>query len=139
MDRPQHHEISPLLFGRQRALDGMHGGSQQLRGLEQASHHRNRQTTLSQVHSVSRQGKGQIDTVIDEELRLPQFSLQLACDYTEVTNGEVSFTQLHGAHTCRDRLPEHRQQRPPGGLMTISNEIQAEIDGRHQGNVGRPE
>jgi hypothetical protein len=100
MDRPQHHKISPLLFGRQRAFDGMHGGPQQLRSLEQTSYHYCGQTTLSQMHSMSRQGEGQIDTVIDEQPCLPAVRVATAPLMTRSSRiGEITFTQLHRART----------------------------------------
>jgi hypothetical protein len=80
------------------------------------------------------QRQGDIDSIIDEELRpaRSRHGLHLTRKHREFPGREIPFTELNRRRSSINYPLQKWNQRAPEGLMAIRNDKQTEINGRHE-------
>jgi hypothetical protein len=86
----------------------MHGNTQQTVGPQQPARTRNRQTIVAQMNADAVQRQGNIDPVIDKELRSARMrqGLHFPRKRHEFSDREIALTDLNGGRCNRENSLE---------------------------------
>jgi hypothetical protein len=96
-----------------------------------------RETIRAQVHADAVESHRDIDTIVDQQLRLVDGCepLHLLREAQQVSRRQIALTQLNGTHTGRQCTRQHIEEWAPASLLAIGHEQQPARQRRHQGST----